>query len=382
MKHLQLADFIDARRVEIVSEWEVFARSITLAGRPMTGLELRDHADEILTAIVEDMRSSQSASSQAAKSKGRREGGALEQIGRIHAVLRIDNGFKVSHLVAEYRAMRASVLRLWEAVGTADPVGVTRFNEAIDEALSEAVTTFTDTTEAFRDQTLGVLGHDLRTPLATIVMASSSMLESDELEDDQRLMLTKIANAATKMTRQIADLIDLTKTRFGEVITIEPAPLDLEALCRQVVASTDARDADRTPAVTLSTSGDLRGVWDANRLEQALLNLINNAIKHRARGKVKVTAHADGAEVVVAIHNGGPAIAPAVLAKILEPRIRRVASPTDTFVGLGLYVSAQIAIAHGGTLTVTSTTDAGTLFSLRLPRTAAATPAPREPASR
>ncbi len=373
MKHLRLAAFIDQERVEIVKEWETFARSVCPPGKPMTGHELRDHANEILTAIVADMGSHQSASSQAAKSKGHGESGPLEEIGKIHAILRIDNGFTLTHMVAEYRALRASVLRLWENQGI-DPKGVTRFNEAIDEALAEAVRCFTETTEAFRDQALGVLGHDLRTPLSTIVMASSSMLEADELDDGQQRMVTRIATNAARMTRMVADLIDLTKTRFGEAITINPVELDLERLGREVVANVDAREADGAPVATFTSSGDLRGTWDPQRIDQALVNLISNAIKHRSGGKVEVVAKDDGPEVLVTVRNGGEPIPPAVLAKMFEPRLRRVTDPSDTWVGLRMYISAQIAIAHGGTLTVSSTPETGTIFSLRLPRVAAPTP--------
>lgn len=380
-KHLRLADFIDQRRVEIVKEWETFARSISPPGKPMTGSELRDHADEILTAIVADMGAHQSASSQAAKSKGHGEAGPLEEIGHIHARLRIDDGFTLTHMVAEYRALRASVLRLWEDQGT-DPVGVTRFNEAIDEALAEAVRCFTETTDKFRDQALGVLGHDLRTPLSTVVMASSSMLESDELDDGQRRMVSRIATNAARMTRMVSDLIDLTKTRFGEVMQISPVALDLQRLGRDVIANVDARETDGTAVVTFTACGDLRGTWDAQRVDQALVNLITNAIKHRARGRVEVVARGEGSEVAVTVHNGGEPIAPALLANIFEPRLRRVTDPSDTWVGLGLYVTAQIAIAHGGTLTVSSTAETGTRFSLRLPRvppapTTATAPTPR-----
>lgn len=370
MKQLGLAEFIDQRRVEIVDEWEVFARSLSVPGRPMTGVELRDHADQILTAIVADMRSRQSASSQAAKSKGQGAAGELEAIGHVHAVLRIDNGFELKHLVAEYRALRASVLRLWEDGGS-DPIGVTRFNEAIDEALAEAVSSFTDTTDAYRDQAIGVLGHDLRNPLSTVVMAASSMLEADDLDPGHRRMLARIASNAARMTRLVSDLIDLTKTRFGEAITINPKPLELEPLCRQVIAEVDAREADGTPVVTFAGTGDLGVVWDADRIEQALVTLTHNAVKHRARGKVEMTALGEGPEVIVSVRNGGKAIEPAALAKILEPRVRRVTEPNEQFVGLGLYVTAQIAIAHGGELTATSSAEAGTFFTLRLPRVAA-----------
>lgn len=379
MKHLLLAEFIHTKRAEIVKEWETFARSVSPPGRSMTVRELRDHADEILTAIVADMGVAQSAGSQAAKSKGHGDAGPLQEIGKIHAELRIDNGFKLAHMVAEYRALRASVLRLWENQGS-DPVGVTRFNEAIDEALTVAVTSFADTTDEFRDEALGVLGHDLRNPLSTIVMASSSMLASDELEEGQRRMLTRIANGATRMTRIVADLIDLTQTRFGEAISITPTELDLDRLCRKVVAAEATLDADGTPLVTFAATGDLRGEWDVDRIEQALVNLMSNAITHRTRGKVEVVAHGEGPDVVVSIRNAGHPIPPAVLAKIVEPHGRRVAGPSHRRLALSLYVTAQITIAHGGKLTASSTAEAGTTFSLHLPRVAPATLA-RTPAN-
>lgn len=146
MSFVGLAEFIDEKRVAIVAEWETFARSLFPAASGMDATALRDHADEILTAIVRDMRSRQTAAEQTEKSKGRGPTQYLSEMGGLHAALRIEFGFKLSQMVAEYRALRASVLRLWEKEGT-DPAGVTRFNEAVDEALTEAVHRFTQTTE-------------------------------------------------------------------------------------------------------------------------------------------------------------------------------------------------------------------------------------------
>ena len=124
-----LAEFIDLNRVAIVEEWKVFAESLTPAATGMTASALRDHADEILSAIIGDMKSQQSAVERAEKSKGRGTAQRLGKIGKIHAELRIENGFKLGQLVAEYRALRASVLRQWEPEG-GDAAGVTRFNES------------------------------------------------------------------------------------------------------------------------------------------------------------------------------------------------------------------------------------------------------------
>ena len=206
---LTLSQFIDAERTTIVIEWEAFARSLLPEAGGMSPRALRDHADEILTAIVNDMNSRQSSEEQAEKSKGRGDAQRLGKIGRLHATLRIEFGFKLGQMVAEYRALRASVLRLWEKKG-ADPAGVTRFNEAIDEALTEAVESFVGTTEHYRDQSLGILGHDLRNPLSAIVTGSTMLIGSEELSDKSVRIAARMLNSANRMGRMIADLLDLT----------------------------------------------------------------------------------------------------------------------------------------------------------------------------
>ena len=362
-----LAEFIDSRRVAIVSEWETFARSLGPAGSVMTAVALRDHANEILSAIIGDMKSRQSAVEQAEKSKGRGSAQRLEEIGRIHAALRIENGFKLGQLVAEYRALRASVLRLWEGTG-ADPGGVTRFNESIDEALTEAVDCFNRTTEHYRDQSLGILGHDLRNPLAAIIMGATMLVGSEKLDDRSVRVAARMLNSGHRMNRMIADLLDLTRTRFGDRIPIVRAVMDLDPLCRQVIAELDGL----LPAGTLqfSAHGDLKGEWDSDRIAQVLSNLVRNAIQHGAEGvPITLVARGAGSEISLAVHNGGPAIPERALTNIFEPMVRHVGDDkTNTGLGLGLYIASQIVLSHDGTLEATSTDGGGTTFTARLPR--------------
>jgi signal transduction histidine kinase len=232
MAYAALASFIDENRLRIVAEWEAFALSLTPAATGMTPSALRDHADDILTAIIDDMRSQQTAAEQAEKSKGRGTAQRLGPISKIHAALRTENGFKLGQLLAEYRALRASVLRLWEAAGNDGP-GVTRFNESIDEALTEAVNSFAKTTEQFRDQSLGILGHDLRNPLAAIITGSTILVGTDGLDDKSVRVAARMVNSANRMNRMIDDLLDLTRTRSGDRIPVVRVPMDLEPLCRQ-----------------------------------------------------------------------------------------------------------------------------------------------------
>jgi len=337
------------------------------AAGTLSGLALRDHADEILSAIIHDMRSGQTAAEQAEKSKGRGEAQRLGKMGKLHATLRIEIGFKLGQMVAEYRALRASVLRLWQTKGS-DPVGVTRFNEAIDEALTEAVDSFMLTTEHYRDQSLGILGHDLRNPLAAIITGSTLLVGSEKLNDKSVRIATRMLNSANRMNRMIGDLLDLTRTRFGNLIPVVRVTMDLAPLCRQVVAELEGLRP--SGGLEFIETGDLRGEWDEDRISQVLSNLLRNAIQHGKTGSpIRLVATDRGSEVVLAVHNMGPSIPQNALSTIFEPMVRHVDNDhTNKGVGLGLYIALQVVTAHGGTLSVTSTEAEGTTFTVRLPR--------------
>ena len=371
---LELAEFIDRERRTIVAEWESFARTLLPAAGGLNALALRDHADEILTAIIRDMKSRQTTTEQAEKSKGRGQAHSLGEMGKIHATLRIEIGFKVGQMVAEYRALRASVLRLWEKTG-GDPSGVTRFNESIDEALTEAVDSFTETTERYRDQSVGILSHDLRNPLSGIILGASMLMSREGRESPREgtdkgvsVICTRILNSARRMDRMISDLLDLTRTRFGKQIPVTSAPIDLEPLCRQVLAELEGQCPTR---LRFSREGDLHGVWDGDRLAQVLSNLIRNAIQHGGtEGPITLVATGVGDEVLLKVHNDGLPIAEEALPHIFEPMIQHVDDQKNAGLGLGLFIAFQVVRAHEGTLEVTSTADDGTTFTARLPRQA------------
>ncbi len=372
MHATELADFIDKKRVEIVAEWETFARSLLPAAGAMTENALRDHAEQILSAIIHDMKSGQTPAEQAEKSKGQGEAQRMGETGKVHAKLRIEFGFKLGQMVAEYRALRASVLRLWEKEdGAADARGVTRFNEAIDEALTEAVQSFVETTEHYRDQSLGILGHDLRNPLASIITGATMLIGTEELDDQSIRIAARMLNSGNRMNRMIGDLLDLTRTRFGDKIPVVRVPMDLDPVCRQVIAELEGR----RPAGSLQfeSQGDLRGEWDADRIAQVLSNLVRNAIQHGGTSDpIRLVAKGEGEAITVEVHNGGRGIPEGALTSIFEPMVRHAGNDrSSTGLGLGLYISSQIVLAHGGTLKVASTATEGTTFTVRLPRHAA-----------
>ena len=290
----------------------------------------------------------------------------------------------MDQMVSEYRALRASVIKLWSAQQkepeATDLPDLTRFNESIDQALTESIHDYTEKLDASRHLFLGILGHDLRNPLGAILMSSQLMLRIGKYGPRETMLLGQIKDSTERANEIVTHLLDLTRTRLGSGIPILTAPTDLGFICRKIVEEMRVLRPDRD--FKLSLGDNLEGTWDQARLAQMLSNLLGNAIQYGFKSSpVLLTATGTASEVSVAVHNDGIPIAPGMLDKIFESLTRVNSedvpdpdSPNDAEtvahnLGLGLYISRQIVVAHGGTLTVTSTEKAGTTFTATFPRT-------------
>ncbi len=375
---MRLADFIVENVEPILVEWEAFARGIT-PGKKMNALALRDHAGEILLATVEDMRSERSSAERSERSRGHRregDGAALNGASEQHAIGRLGSGFDLLELVSEYRALRASVLRLWHESGVrphdCDVDDVTRFNESIDQSLAKAVSSYTKRVDQSRDLFLAILSHDLRNPLNSIAMSASLLPHLVQPATEAVTVAAQIATNAGVMARMISDLLDYTRTRLGAGMPVSPAPMDLGILCQEL--HNEFRSAHPNRKIELLAEGDLTGRWDVDRLRQAVSNLLGNAIQHSPESaSLELRLSGESTDVVLAVFNGGPPIAPGELPKIFDPLVRgssaahpKVNRPGS--IGLGLYIAREIVGSHGGTIAVTSSLASGTLFTVRLPR--------------
>lgn len=223
---------------------------------------------------------------------------------------------------------------------------------------------------AFRERFMAILGHDLRNPLSTMLVGARAVLRSNGLAANAVQALVRIASSAERMGRMIEDLLDLTRVRHGEGIPVHPAPMDLGALADRVIEEFEVAHPDRT--IEFGVEGDLAGAWDADRLAQALGNLIGNALEHSPPdAAVRVAVSQTGARVVVEITNGGPAIPAEAVETLFEPFKKAVASARtrpSRGLGLGLYITREIVRAHGGTIAMTSDAAHGTTFRIELPR--------------
>ena len=372
---VQLADFIAANSKAILADWITFAGALGI-GHDMDRAELRDHAAEMLTVVATDLRTFQSDAQQMAKSHGLgtlRPNSIISAAER-HGTGRAESGFTLTEMVSEFRALRASVLRLWAnasgALTVADLQDMIRFNEAIDQALAESASRYADSVDFSREMFIAMLAHDLRTPLAAIVTSSQALpLLSGGHEVPP--VAARIERCALRMEKLIDDLLTFAKLQMGTRVPITRALIDLSV--RTALAVDEVITANPAHAIFLETTGDLCGRWDGARLHQALTNLLSNAIQHgNPTHRITVAASGELDDVCITVHNVGPTIAPEAMLDLFRPfkRLRSTSmnSWQSTSIGIGLYITERIVTAHEGTIQVTSSNELGTTFTIRLPR--------------
>jgi signal transduction histidine kinase len=373
-ENMRLAQYISQEMEAILAEWESFAGTLLPAAQGMSSLELRDHARQILETIAEDLRRPQTKQAQWDKSRGLAPVADSDQetAAQTHALLRARGGFNINQLVAEYRALRAAVLRLWLSDGAmqaAELDDVIRFNEAIDQALAESVSLFSSHVERSRNLLLGVLGHDMRSPLQAIQMTAHHLAE---LNTGQEISAAaaRLARSGAQMQALLDDMLDFNRSRLGLGIRVVPAKVDIATVVGEELDQLRAAHENRE--IVLEVRGPTGAFCDGRRIQQMLGNLVGNAIKYGDPATaVRVTVTATDEEISIGVTNHGQAIPSSALRRVFEPLERGPGAETRAgshdSLGLGLYIAREIAHAHGGDIDARS--DASeTVFTVRLPR--------------
>lgn len=371
---MRLAAFIRSNLEKISSEWELFAATL-LPKEEFSASVLRDGIYDILNEIAEDMDHAQSMEQQQAKSEGNpRRFPHIEDAAERHALARVKMGLSSRQVISEFRALRATVIRLWQRdFIAADPVSfydLTRFNEAVDQALTEAAVRYTEEMDKSRELFLGILGHDLRNPLSAISGFAELQLQS-KTPDRHGHFASQILICAGRMSHLITDLIELTRVRLGSGLSINPAPTCMRHICTHVIEEMSSIYPKRS--FELICEEELPGEWDQAKLSQVLSNLLGNAIQHGAVDTpVMLTAIRDRDGVTLSVHNQGISIPARIIPNLFDCLFRgtsgqRAADDNSTSLGLGLYIAKEIVAAHGGAIEVQSSDDEGTTFVARLP---------------
>ncbi|MDB5935331.1 MAG: hypothetical protein JWQ01_2675 [Massilia sp.] len=377
---MRLSKFIRENIELILQEWEDFAVTLHPLAQA-TQKKLRDHAEQMLLVICKDLETDQCEQDSIEKSKGNAPDVAADTAAEVHAEDRAQSGFAIEELMAEYRAMRSSVLRLWQRrVKEADELAVQdmlRFNEAIDQALTESVGRYSQMMRDSQNVFLAILGHDVRNPLGAISMGAQLLLQGGALPEKSVAVAQRIQSSTQRINELVADLIDFSTGNLGSGMPVKSSSMDFGAEASKIIDEIRGFHPDRK--IELELDGDLNVTWDRSRMNQALCNLVGNAVQHGDKDQPVWVAIKSGAQVTFSVQNMGKRIEPAHLRAMFDPARRfsirsaseRSSSETDNL-GLGLYITREIVNAHGGKIRVSSSDAEGTVFTVTLPRQATA----------
>jgi signal transduction histidine kinase len=370
----RLAEFLHTHAAEILMAWDEFAATVNHEGKKLNPATLRDHAAEILKTIALDLDQPQTSAEQDAKGKGLAPRSPMPTPAETHADYRMVAGFAVDAMITEYRALRASVLKIWakQGGGTAagDLTDLTRFNEAIDQSIAESVGRYTQQTSSATDLFIGILGHDIRNPLGTILNSAEVLVRSGQLTPKAAAPIT---NAAVRIKGIIEQVVDFTRAQSDGVMPIVRRPGNLAEQLTKIVQETQVRHPSRV--LRLESTGEFDGSWDEGRMGQLLSNLLGNALLYGfPTTEVTVNMWSTPSDVCFSVHNHGEPIPPEERERIFQPlerglkRYEEAQHKEPTGLGLGLYISREIVRSHNGTLLLDSSAEAGTTFSVSLPR--------------
>jgi len=370
----RFSDIIRQNRERIVQEWCDFASEEIEAARRLNGTDVEDHLQEMLVAIAADMETPQSEIEQSAKARGQKTAETDElQPAKQHGIQRVLSGFSISESSSEFRALRASVLRAWEEDRTL-PISevnlqeLIRFNEAVDEAWMESVKHFHRSVQESKDWLIGVLGHDLRTPLAALAAGMNALARSNNLSEEEREIIRIGDSSIQRMHELINNSLEMTRVRLGNGLHLNKRPINLGDLCHALIQ--ELQLAHPGSNIRVICESNVEGMFDVDRLHQVVSNLVNNALRHGASDHpvtVRIANNEDAA--VLSVHNEGSPIDQDTKDVMFRGMLLNGnGSNTHSYsVGLGLYIVRQIVTAHGGRVEVESTREAGTTFTVRLP---------------
>jgi signal transduction histidine kinase len=226
-----------------------------------------------------------------------------------------------------------------------------------------------------RDEFMSMVSHEMRTPLNTLYL--ETQLRKMQLDrgnmaafgpEQLRRMVSRDDRQIQNIVRLIDDMLDVSRIRSGK-LSLRPGSVELAGMLRRVVQDLTPQAATAGTSIVLDAPTPVIGWWDDFRIEQIVMNLLTNALRYGGAQPVVVTLAVTAESVRVDVRDSGPGVKPEHQAKIFEPYERGVGSEAPAGLGLGLYISRQLAEVHGGSLTLSSTLGAGAVFSLTLPRT-------------
>jgi len=350
---MSLPHFIHESLDDILAEWERECDAAPSSAEPAAR---RQHFGRVLRAVADEMKRLPARAPAPAED-------AAAAVPRSHA----------GQLVGDYASLRASVVRQWRrkhpTPSASDLDDLVRFNEAMDRSLAELTATFSPSESEPHALFLGVLNHELRTSVASILMSAQVLTHRSTPGSPEAKAAQRILRSCEQLRQSLDALSDFTQVRLGAHLEIDRVPDDIGVLCRQALDAFARVDPERR--IRLGSDGDLSGDWDQSRIREAIGALIGNAARFASRGSpvtIAVDGHAAD-EITITVHGDGTPIDVDTLRTIFDP-IARVESEDATYsgLGLGLFMVRKVVDAHGGRVSVDAAPELGTTFTVVLPR--------------
>jgi two-component system CheB/CheR fusion protein len=411
-----LSAFIRENKQAIVKDWAKFAQDHIPPAKYMDSAQLRDHIEAILKFIANDLDLAQTKQEQREKSEGLdTKVDAGDSTGETHAELRFMEGFNASEITAEFRALRASITRQWEPARSRtekDYTEIIRFNEAIDQLLSESLSRYNEKilaeqatlknqpalneemrrrnlelnelndrlklalntlkdNDMHKDEFLAMLAHELRNPLTPIRNALEIWRSGDVKENGEKELQMILDRQLQKMVRLVDDLLDVSRITRG-MITLKKDPVDLVQLISQAVESVRPQCEERQHKISLLLPRERVFVkGDAIRLEQVVTNLLINACKYTdPGGHITVTLESEVDGTLIRVADDGVGISPELLPHIFDLFVQaeRSLDRAQGGLGIGLTLVRRLVELHGGTVKAKSLgLKKGSEFIIQLP---------------
>jgi signal transduction histidine kinase len=371
----RLAVLLRNHREQLVQDWSVRVRKdpTLIRASNFDDEELRDYIPKLLDDLIDAL---------AKGSSGNGEQGVVigsSEAAKAHVRHRFEQQFSLEDLLRELAHIRVAIINLaaQEDVKLAGSEAQL-VHSAIDEVMNTAACAMAEMTSAdlrrdveLRELFVAVLGHDLRTPITTIHLTMADLLKREDVPASLTRPHQRIARAADRMQRMVAELLDMTRIRVHEGMPIAPEPIALQSICEQMVEELGLKYADRT--IVFNAFGNSQGQWDPVRMAQVVSNIIGNALGHSPPDTpVNVELRSEDDRVVLQVNNKGTPISPEEIAIVFKPFRYGTQDPPTTNrsegLGLGLYIAKEIVKAHGGTIELTSNKHEGTTVTITLPR--------------
>ena len=368
---MRLDIFICQNMEAILVQSESIAASLLQAESGISAPLLRDQMQQILEAVAIDITAPQTEEQQTNNTKAliSKLPGAPKTAAEAYGLLRAESGFEINQMLSEYRALRASVLKLWFVASDTFVLNVhdiVRFDKAIDQALCESLNFFIQKVEERKNLFLGMWWHDMHTPLQTIQM-TAMLLHRTSAEKKVTEAAKRMVDCGPLLTSLLNELIQFNKIKLELGIRIAPTPQDMASLVGEELNQLRVAHPDKK--LNLQVSGSTKGVWDGDSLKRVLGNLVVNAITYgNDFSPVTVRVAGSAEQMAFEVRNEGASLDTPTLQALFEPF--RQSNTTRNYggnrFGLGLFIAKQVAIAHNGCIDARCE-DGDTIFSVQLP---------------